>query len=293
MIRKKEGFQGQRMIVIPRNILNKNCAKEPVLTPLYITDIGYYPKALFHHRKRTQGADQHILIYCVDGKGTVTIKKETFTVQPGECFLLPRKLAHEYSADATDPWTIYWVHFLGSSANGLVDTAIREWNGHKTFLPHSPERLEQFETIYQPLARGYRQENLVYSNMNFWSFLASCIYPGVNKPGKSTQQHDAVDMAIDYMNNHLDKMLTLQQMAKSVNLSQSHFSFLFKNNTGFSPIEYFNHLKVQKACQYLLFTPLRIKEVAMQLGMEDPYYFSRMFTKVMGVSPNQYREKKV
>lgn len=293
MIRKKEGFQGQRMIVIPRNILNKNCAKEPVLTPLYITDIGYYPKALFHHRKRAQGADQHILIYCVDGKGTVTIKKETFAVQPGDCFILPRKLAHEYSADASDPWTIYWVHFLGSSAPGLVDTAVREWDGYKTFLPHAPERLEQFETIYQPLARGYRQENLVYSNMHFWSFLASCIYPGVNKPGKSIQQHDAIDTAIDYMNNHLDKMLTLQQMAKSVNLSQSHFSFLFKNNTGFSPIEYFNHLKVQKACQYLLFTPLRIKEVAIQLGMEDPYYFSRMFTKVMGISPNQYREKKV
>ncbi|HVS95503.1 MAG TPA: helix-turn-helix transcriptional regulator, partial [Puia sp.] len=58
------------------------------------------------------------------------------------------------------------------------------------------------------------------------------------------------------------------------------------------PIEYFNHLKIQKACQYLLHTELRIKEIACKLGFEDPFYFSRMFHKLMGMSPNQYRVRK-
>lgn len=293
MTRKKEGFQGQRMIVVPRNILSGKCARDPGLTPLYITDIGYYPKALFHHRKRPQGAEQHILIYCIDGKGSITLKKETYTIQAGDCFLLPRKWAHEYAADESDPWTIYWAHFQGTSADSIVQTAIREWKENKISLPHSPERILLFERIYEQLQRGYREENLVWSNMNFWSFLSSCIYPTITNPGKVKQQHDAIDLAIDFMNKHLHQMLTLQQMAQSVNLSQSHFSYLFKTNTGFSPIEYFNHLKVQKACQYLLFTQLRIKEVATSVGMEDPYYFSRMFTRVMGLSPNQYRERKV
>lgn len=46
-------------------------------------------------------------------------------------------------------------------------------------------------------------------------------------------------------------------------------------------------------CQYLLFTRLRIKEISQELGIEDQYYFSRMFTKVMGISPNDYREKRI
>ena len=76
------------------------------------------------------------------------------------------------------------------------------------------------------------------------------------------------------------------------NLSPSHIATTFKKKTGFSLIEYFNQLKTQKACQYLLFTDLRVNEIANKLGIEDPYYFSRMFTKILGVSPVRYRSKR-
>ncbi|RFS21980.1 AraC family transcriptional regulator [Chitinophaga silvatica] len=293
MIRKKkEGFQGQRAIVLPRNI-QQLCARNITTQQLYITDIGYYPKAKFHHRKREQGADEHILIYCQEGKGRITLKKKTYSIEPGDCFLLPRNQSHEYAADELEPWTIYWAHFLGESSDGLLNNAVKVWKGHKTFLPFSKERTQLFDLIYSLLERGYRQEHLAFANMNFWSFLSSCWYPDLVPVSNKKPDADIVDTAINYMNQHLDKLITLQQMAIAVNLSQSHFSFLFKNGTGYSPIEYFNHLKVQQACQYLLFTTLRIKEIAIQLGISDPYYFSRMFTKVMGISPNQYRDKRI
>ncbi|WP_212005458.1 AraC family transcriptional regulator [Chitinophaga sp. HK235] len=291
MIRKREGFQGQRAIVIPRNILLERCAADPVMKTMYITDIGYYPKAQFHYCKRLNGAPEHILIYCQEGRGSIRLKKSEYPIKAGDCFLIPREWAHAYHAHDTDPWTIYWAHFAGHTADAIVHTAIQQLNGHQTFLLHANERIALFDSIYQQLERGYRTENLLYANMSFWSFLASCIYPGCYHPGKSKPGQDTIDHAIDYMNNHLDRMLTLEQMAQSINLSISHFSWLFKHNTGYSPIEYFNHLKVQKACQYLHFTHLRIKEIAALLGIEDPYYFSRLFTKVMGLSPAQYREK--
>jgi AraC-like DNA-binding protein len=77
-----------------------------------------------------------------------------------------------------------------------------------------------------------------------------------------------------------------------VHISLSHYSALFKKKTGYPPLEYFNHIKIQKACQFLQFTNLQVKEIAYKLGINDPFYFSRLFTNVMGFSPLDYRKQK-
>ena len=66
---------------------------------------------------------------------------------------------------------------------------------------------------------------------------------------------------------------------------------LFQKETGSSPINYFIRLKIQKACQYIELTNLKLNEIALRLGFEEPAYFSRLFTKVMGISPSAYRAK--
>src|SRR5690349_10067415 len=68
-IRKKEGFRGQRAIVLPKQVIAIQCTPNSVIDQAYITDIGYYPKAVNHYRRRAQGIDQNILIYCVEGRG--------------------------------------------------------------------------------------------------------------------------------------------------------------------------------------------------------------------------------
>jgi len=91
------------------------------------------------------------------------------------------------------------------------------------------------------------------------------------------------------MKKHLDATLTVNQMATYAGLSPTHFSRLFSREAGFPPMEYFIHLKIQRACRLLTLTPLRIKEISTRLGYTDQYYFSRIFHKVMGVSPAAYR----
>ena len=90
---------------------------------------------------------------------------------------------------------------------------------------------------------------------------------------------------------NISSNLTLNDIASSAHMSVTHFCNLFRLQTGFSPIEYFNHLKVQQACQTLAFTSRPIKEIADELGFSDQYYFSRMFSRLMGMSPSQYRKR--
>jgi AraC-like DNA-binding protein len=69
-----------------------------------------------------------------------------------------------------------------------------------------------------------------------------------------------------------------------------HFASLFRHQTGMAPIEYFIHLRIRGACRLLDTTTLTVREIGYRVGYEDPYYFSRMFRKLMGLSPRQYRE---
>lgn len=291
-IKKKEGFQGQKFIVIPKQVINSKCVRNEMINPLYITDIGYYPKARFHFMERPHGAEQHILIFCREGKGEVTIGKKVYEMEADNFIVIPCKMAHAYTADEQSPWSIYWMHFKGLVSNKIVSD-MEKRNGLKGVIRYQEKSIELFNEMYAQLERGYRTDNLMYVNMCFWHFISTFLFnEKFDKSGKFSSK-DPVDMAIDFLSNHMDSILSLEEMAMEVNLSPSHFSYLFKKKTGFSPIEYFNHLKIQQACQYLLFTELRIKEISYKLGIEDPYYFSRMFTKVMGMSPNSYREKRM
>jgi AraC-like DNA-binding protein len=289
---KKEGFEGQKAIVIPRKILSARCMKNEVISSLYITDIGYYPKAKFHYRRRPAGADQHILIYCHEGSGKAIIKGVDYVIEQGEFIVVPMKRTHTYQADENNPWTIYWVHFKGAAADAIVSMLEKKNKTLKGFVSLNQYPISLFNEIYNQLERGYSNDNLIYANMSLWHFFAGIIYNN-RLPGASKKNEvDEIDRAIDFLAVRIDEALSLEEIATAVNLSSSHFSYIFKRKTGFAPIEYFNHLKIQKACQYLLFTNLRIKEIGDKIGIDDPYYFSRMFTKVMGMSPKEYKDKR-
>lgn len=291
-IKKEEGFQGQKVIVIPEQVIKSKCVKNEMINTLYITDIGHYPKARFHYIERALGAEQYILIYCHDGKGEVVICNKEYKMGADDFIIIPIQTPHSYTADEKDPWSIYWVHFKGTVSHKIASD-IEKKNGLKGFIRFKEKSIGLFDEMYAQLEKGYSNDNLMCVNMCLWHFFSTFLFNDKYDISGELSNKDAIDLAIDFLSKHTDSVLSLEEIAREVNLSSSHFSYLFRKKTGFSPMEYFNHLKVQKACQYLLFTNLRIKEISREIGLEDQYYFSRMFTKVMGLSPNEYRKKRI
>jgi transcriptional regulator GlxA family with amidase domain len=103
--------------------------------------------------------------------------------------------------------------------------------------------------------------------------------PGVEKIAQS----------ITYMMQHLDQPLQVATLAATVNVSPSHFFALFKRRIGSAPMDYFTRLRMQRACRSLERTSLSVKEIASELGYDDPFYFSRVFKSVNRMSPSDYR----
>jgi AraC family transcriptional regulator of arabinose operon len=289
--RKREGFEGQRLVVLPKKVIADFLTRDPVTKQIYITDIGYYPKAEFHYAERPSGISQHIIIYCVDGSGWLEINKKRIDVHPSEFIIIPANVPHRYGASSNKPWTIYWVHFKGELAAYITELILNNSENYKPNLSYNDQRIKLFEVIYHNLEKGYSGDALRYVNMIFSHFLSSLIYEEKFNDSELKKDENIVALSVDLMQKKIHTVIKLSEFASFANLSASHFSAIFKSKTGYSPIEYFNHLKIQKACQYLSFTDMPVKELALNLGIEDQYYFSRMFAKLMGMAPTEYRRK--
>jgi AraC-like DNA-binding protein/mannose-6-phosphate isomerase-like protein (cupin superfamily) len=289
-IRKQEGFQNQKSLIIPGNIIHQ-AVRHPLVRQLYITDIGFFPHAQYHYREREDGAQENILIYCVHGEGFVVINGQRHRVPENSALLIPQGQPHIYGSSEEKPWDIYWFHFKGESA-GIYAGSKEQFSLLEVPLSGMPQLTGLFHSVYDTLAGGYTENNMIYVSQCFGYFMAILFYLPFHQQGSKDRQILYIESTTDYMKDNLGKILTLQDMAEHSKLSKSQLAHVFKEKTGYSPIDFFIHLKIQKACSCLDFSDMSVAEVAQMLGYEDPYYFSRAFKKVMGMAPSDYRKIK-
>ncbi|MEN0055286.1 MAG: AraC family transcriptional regulator [Mucilaginibacter sp.] len=289
--KRQDGFAGELMISIPPKVWAEARKRDPLLHPIYITYIGYFPKASFHYRERRRGCDDNILFYCVQGKGYYIIDGKYFVVQPNQFVFLPATEKYmRYWADPEDPWTIYWVHFTGDHIHDFNQSIGIDLTKGPVNIPFNGKGIDTWRNIYQTLEMGLSADHLCNASFCLYQLIATFLFPQRHLFSEQNNEADIITRAILNMRDNLAQRLTVEQMAGACNLSASHFSSLFRKATGMPPLDYFIHLKMQKACQLLHIPNIKIKSVGLTIGYDDPYYFSRMFKRYLGSSPEQYRE---
>ena len=291
-MKRLDGFFGSRSIVLPNSVI-KELEHDVLGEDLHITDIGYYPQAEGHEVERSQCIDQYVLLYCVDGKGWYRVAGHQYELMYNQYVILPANVPHAYGSSDAQPWTIYWVHFKGKKAHFFAEGQPCAIDLSTAADSRLEERFVLFEELYRCMAMGYGMENMHYAITVFYHFMGSLVMPQkyreVGMTGKGGV--DVMDQAIHYMHDNLQRKLTLQEIAEYLHYSPSHFSSVFHKRTGFPPIDYFTRLKVQKACEYLDLHGMKINQICPLLGYDDPLYFSRVFTKIMGVSPSRFKNR--
>ena len=291
-MKKEDGFPGQISFVIPDRILAL-VKDNPLIADLYVTDIGYYPQARFHFRERPGGSSQFILIYCVDGKGEIRLNKTTNLISADHFFIIPPGMSHAYHSNEQNPWSIYWIHFSGLKSGNYSRFACQPLPIERGKTSRIADRVDLFSELFRNLDRGFSIETLEYVNLCLPHLLASFTHLSQFRLIKESGEKDPVAQSINFMLEQLTKKLKLDEIAAETGLSASHYSRLFLNRTGHSPIDYFIQLKIQRACRLLDNSGWMIADVAREMGFEDQFYFSRVFRKVMGMSPAEYRKRGV
>jgi AraC-like DNA-binding protein len=283
----KEGFLGQRMIVLTPNI-RKEIKANPLINSFYLTAIGYYPHAVGHDRERLHGAAEFIFLYCIDGEGRIEMNGEVYLLKANTFFIIPKNIPHRYYSSTKTPWSIYWLHFSGTNSRKIYERSLIDEKHHVHAIPFEQSRISTFDQIYNTLDRSFSSRDMEIMNFRLLYFVTSFIYYKEINP--AVYNIDMVSNSIAFMKKNVDKKLSINLLAEEQNLSVSHYLRRFKAKTGQSPIVYLNQLKIQQSCQYLYFTDKNIKEICALLGIDDQYYFSRLFTKLIGTSPSAYRK---
>jgi len=284
---KQDNFFRDRSVVFSEKQLD-SIKNNALFGGLYVSDIGYYPHAKNHFRRRKNGISEHILIYCIAGRGTVQLGGTKYHLQPNHFFIIPGMQPHAYWASEKSPWSIYWLHFGGERSVAFKEKFRKIIPIENTLNSRIGDRINLFNEMLTSLETGFSKNNIEYANLCLNSLLASFFYYDTYRSVKGHTSTDPVDQSILYMQRNIEQNLTISELSAHIQLSESHYSKLFRNKTGMSPMEYLINLKMQEAIRLLTNRSLRIKEVAFQLGYNDPCYFSRVFTRQVGVNPRLY-----
>ena len=263
----------------------------PLTGSLYFTEIGEIEVGRGSIWNKGEKLENNILVYCTKGSGIVMISDEQIPVSSDQFFIIPQGDVFKYYSVIDTNSRLLVVHFNGkhSKLMGKEFSVVRNLISSVNNLVANREML--FEEIFKNLSKGFHDENLEYVNFCFGHLLATFIYANKTGDDLANDSNPAIRRAIDYMNKNLKLKLTLQQISSEAGYSPTYFTTLFKQETGYSPLSYFSHLKILKATEFLDHTKSKVKEISFFLGYADPYYFTKDFTKRMGMSPRQYRNR--
>jgi AraC-like DNA-binding protein len=187
------------------------------------------------------------------------------------------------------------VHFVGGLLRWEGATGI--WDGEVSGalpLPNVVALPEQvaLERAFRQLFRVWEEKAVGYEwyarveLMNILVQFTELLCMSCRDAQASAQ---VVHKSIAYIRNHLSADLDRTLLARNACVSPGYLSTLFKKHTGYSPIQYITKMRMDRAKQLLRASTLPIHTVARSVGFTDPFYFSRVFAKEVGISPRDYR----
>ncbi len=241
---------------------------------------------------RPRGMTGWIINLTVRGRGHVFDGKEFTDVEPGDMILFPAHTIHYYGRHpAAGCWWHRWIFFQPRPfwASWL---AWREKHGSIFILRHlDSDIFAGLDELFAETARWSLQADVLSKEIA--TNLLERIILLAAKQDQSAAAFGALDerlmAAVKYIADHLDRPVSLAELARCSRLSPSRLSHLFSARFGKSIIRWRDEQRVHLASQLLRLSNRSVKEIAAEVGYEDPLYFSRVFRRQLGLSPKAFR----
>ena len=229
------------------------------------------------------------LLHFTSGSGSVLCGENTYEVTTGDLVIVNSYLAHRVDAKEDIAYDCLIVYDDFCEENG-IDTALTEF---------SPKLTDpRASALYRNVMEQYSQPGQLWKARVRCSVLQLLIFLCANHsqprstPITEDQTFQSIISAIDYIKEHLQEKLAVEQIAEQAGFSKFYFLRLFKRVTGCTVVQYINLLRCETAKELLRSGNYTVKETAYLCGFDNLSYFSNVFKKNTGSLPGTYKNQK-
>lgn len=260
--------------------------RERLARGLFCTRIGCFERARGHLVKRDGPLDP-LLFLCLEGRGFVEQGGRRLSVTAGDAVWVDCGKPHSYGAERDRPWTIAWTHLGGAEVAAWRNRLTA--GGRKLCWHVSDPAAAQraFEELWQATVLD---ANPLYSSVCCALWVALLDRNHIDRFGTGSGEAPEERIARELRERpHLAR--SREDMAGMIGRSPGRFAARFRARWGCPPRHYQIRQRLQRACALLEGSSLKIGAIAAEVGYDNPFYFSRLFRKAFGQSPQAYRAR--
>ncbi len=244
-----------------------------------------------HHISRADGTNIWLLEYTVSGAGWVRTGEMIHSLMPGSFLVFKPCVEQEYGMDLeVGAWDHIWFCFSPRPHwhdwlnwpeldSGVMFLSIKDANLGKQLMKRMEHALRMSYGILdrrQDLMMNVLEEILIHADA--W-----------NPSRKTAMLDDRIRDVLTYLCENSARRIVLEELAKVSSLSESRLSHLFREQMGETPMQYLEKRRIEQAQNLLQMTGKTVSQVAYEVGFNNPFYFSRVFKRRMGMNPSQVR----
>ncbi|KLU66120.1 arabinose operon regulatory protein [Desulfosporosinus acididurans] len=256
---------------------------------IYLQETGSLQAQQPHTSKR-ENLSSYLFFLILSGSGTLEYDGTTHCLKVGDCVFLDCKKPYSHRT-SDDLWKLNWVHFNGPNMSNIY-AKYTERGGRPCF---HPEEITPYEELLQELyeiasSDDYIRDMLIFSKISsLLTLIMKESWHPENTRRNSPMKHN-IQSVKSYLDVHYMKKVNLDNLANTFFINKYYLTRIFKEQFGMSINRYLLQIRITHAKQLLRFTDDTIETIAAECGMGDSNYFARMFKKVEGIAPSEFRE---
>jgi YesN/AraC family two-component response regulator len=229
--------------------------------------------------------ENYLILYTLDGKGTLRYKDREYRLTNGDCFFIDCREPHYYATDSESIWLHHLLHLNGKDMPFYYNEYIKSGSAVVKIDDES-----NFDNRFQRIIRicnRYSNNEMIQHKL-LTNLLVDLLL--LTEDYRKNKVSDEVTEVCAYIDGHYSDNLSLEFLAHTVYQSKFHLSRAFKTELGVGINSYLNAVRINAAKELLVATNMSVAEISEAVGYSYPHYFINLFKKETGKTPKQFRQ---